>query len=236
MLNPFSVLIIDDDPAHRRLVSEVISGQLGRARAEETGAGGLDSFLTEPADLVMLDLGLPDLDGFEVCRRLRLLPGGADTFILLLSGRRDLADRVAGLHAGADDYLVKPIDLYELSLRVKAIQRRKGRPATDGSAALQVASWRLDPASRSLKRADGEVSLTPAEFQLLAYMMARPATICSSEQLLQDVWHYPARTGSPDLVRFHVRNLRKKLEPDPEQPQWLVSVPHHGYKIQPPSA
>lgn len=234
MRSNFTVLIIDDDLAHRRLVSEVIAGQEGQVRSEETASDGLRAFRDQPADLVVLDLGLPDMDGLEVCRHMRTLPGGSEAFILLLSGRRDLADRVAGFHAGADDYLTKPVDIYELSLRIKAIRRRHvAVPATDGP--VQVGTWALDPANRSLQCADGAIPLTPIEYELLAYLMARPGTLCSTDLLLQEVWHYPPRVGSPDLVRFHVRSLRKKLEADPEHPTCLVSVPHHGYMIRPPA-
>jgi DNA-binding response OmpR family regulator len=232
MPSNFTVLIIDDDDAHRRLVSEVVAGQSGSARTMETGRDGIRAFQETPVDLVMLDLGLPDLDGLEVCRQLRALPDGESAFILLLSGRRDLADRVAGFHAGADDYLIKPVDIYELSLRIKAIQRRKG--GTDATVLpLQVGRWLLDPGTRCLHRPEGDVPLTPAEYQLLAFLMARPGTLCSTDLLLQEVWHYPPRAGSPDLVRFHVRNLRRKLEADPDHPVCLVSVPHHGYMLRP---
>jgi DNA-binding response OmpR family regulator len=234
MSSSFTVLIIDDDAAHRRLVCEVVTGLQGIARTAETGEGGVLAFEAGPANLVMLDLGLPDLDGVEVCRRLRRLPTGGSAFILLLTGRSDLADRVAGFHAGADDYLIKPVDIYELSLRIKAIRRRQGSTASETAVPLQVAGWCLDPASRTLQRPEGAVALTPAEFQLLAHLMARPGSLCSTDSLLQAVWHYPPRAGSPDLVRFHVRNLRKKIEPDPDQPAHLVSVPHHGYMVRPP--
>lgn len=235
MSNHFIVLVIDDDESHRRLILEVLSRSECEVLSANGGTAGIKAFAARPAQLVLLDLGMPDKDGIEVCRTLRTLPGGPDAFILLLSGRRDLADRVAGFHAGADDYLTKPVDIYELSLRVQAIRRRYVGPETTTPADVQCGPWRLNANSRCVERPEGNVALTPAEFQLLSHLMRRPETLCSAESLLRDVWRYPPGTGSPDLVRFHVRNLRKKLERDADQPERLISVPHHGYKLSVPS-
>ena len=236
MSTRFTILVIDDDDHHRRLVQEVLSDPQCDVVTGSEGAAGIAAFAARPAQLVLLDLGLPDMDGLDVCRALRALPGGIDAFILLLSGRRDLVDRVAGFHAGADDYLMKPLDIYELTLRITAIRRRHVSPSADRPVSLQVGTWRLDLKGRCLDRPEGRVGLTPAEFQLLSHFIRAPETLCSAETLLREVWRYPPGTGSPDLVRFHVRNLRKKLEPDPEQPRYVVSVPHHGYMLRVPGS
>jgi DNA-binding response OmpR family regulator len=233
MSNNFTVLVIDDDENHRRLILEVLSHAECDVVPASAGNAGIRTFSARPAHLVLLDLGLPDTDGTAVCRTLRTLPGGSDAFILLLSGRRDLADRVAGFHAGADDFLTKPVDIYELKLRVLAIRRRYVT-ADSSPPDVQVGSWRLDYRHRSIERPDGSVALTPAEFQLMSHLMQHHETLCTAESLLCEVWRYPPGTGSPDLVRFHVRNLRKKLERNPDQPERLVSVPHHGYMLRVP--
>jgi DNA-binding response OmpR family regulator len=233
-MSEFRVLVVDNDPVFARLVREVLTNDGCRVTTAELGGTAIDLFAKHSADLILLDLALPDMEGQDVCRALRALRGGEAATVVCLTGKQELADRVAGFHAGADDYLTKPIDIYELWLRVQAIRRRQlgYQPAAEGvTAALIVGPLSLLPQSRTLRTPAGEVQLTPIEYQLLLYLMIRPGTLCSTETLLQDVWHYHPGTGSPDLVRFHVRALRKKIEPDPSSPSYLVSVPHHGYMI-----
>lgn len=229
----FAALAVDDDPNLLRLATEVLRAEGCDVRTADCGRDGIAAFGQQPAALVLLDMTLPDMEGPEICRQLRELPGGAEAFVLILSGRRELADRLAGFHAGADDYVTKPLDTYELSLRVRAILRRSA-PTESAPTEVVFGRWRLEIGQRTLITPERPIQLTPAEFQLLHHLMRHPQTLWSSEMLLQAVWQYPPGTGSPDLIRFHVRNLRKKVEADPEHPELLVSVPHHGYMLKMP--
>ncbi|HBY95270.1 MAG: response regulator transcription factor [Ardenticatenaceae bacterium] len=186
-------------------------------------------------DLVILDIVLPGLNGLQVCRRLRRDPTLAAVPILFLTVHSTIDDRVAGLDEGADDYLIKPFDLRELKARVRALLRR-GHPTRDEGQAsngrnplLVVGALALDSHSRQAHVAEKSVQLTPAEFDLLRYLMIHPGEVFSSQQLLLQVWGYDPETAEPGLVRWHIRNLRTKIEPDPSDPLYIRTVPRHGY-------
>jgi DNA-binding response OmpR family regulator len=234
MHEPLSVLIVDGDQPALRLVETVLAGEGFRIFGHNTGFGGLEAFEDSPTQVVLIDPALPDLDGFQVCQRIRSTTKGPDAVIIMLSATADAADRVRCFHSGSDGFLPKPIDLYELVLRIKAIRRRlgDGRSPSLHPPVRQVDPYMLDPATRTVIGPTGSVGLTPIEFQLLSYLMERPNTLIRSETLLQDVWRYHPGTGSPELVRFHIRSLRKKIESVPENPEYLVSAQGHGYMLR----
>jgi len=189
-------------------------------------------------DLVILDIIMPRLDGLKVCRRLRRDPSLASVPILFLTLLGEIEDRVAGLNEGGDDYLVKPFDLRELKARVKALLRRgqsplNGEPRAEGKRQLLVVGP-VDLNTRTCKVCIGEKTrqLTPVEFNLLHHMMLYPGEVFSTKQLLEQVWGYPPGTADPSLVRWHIKNLRAKIEPDPAHPVYIRTVHLQGYMFE----
>jgi DNA-binding response OmpR family regulator len=185
-------------------------------------------------DLVVLDIAMPRLDGHQVCRRLRRDPVLAAMPILFLTVRSTVEDLVTGLDEGGDDYLAKPFNLGELRARIRALLRRgrfaqKENRGTESHGSLVVGSLTLDPRTRQVREGEKTTQLTPTEFDLLHHLMTHPGKVFSSQQLLQQVWDYSPGTADPGLVRWHVKNLRSKIEPDPTHPIYIRTVPRHGY-------
>jgi DNA-binding response OmpR family regulator len=170
-----------------------------------TGGQALQTAARHPPDLVILDLGLPRLDGIEVCRRLR---ADGDVPILMLTARAETEDRVDGLDSGADDYLVKPFERQELLARIRALLRR--RPPR-GSASLEIGDLTLNPDTREVRRGERELELTNREFELLEYLMRNERLVVSRERLLDDVWGYDP-TAATNTIDVFISNLRRKLE------------------------
>jgi DNA-binding response OmpR family regulator len=189
-------------------------------------------------DLLILDIVMPRLDGLQVCRRLRRDPTLAAVPILFLTVRSAIKDRIKGLDEGGDDYLVKPFDLEELKARVRALLRRarsalEGGPETaDRDPLLVMGSLALNLHTCQVRVSEKTLQLTPTEFNLLHHLMTHPGEVFSSQHLLQQVWGYPPRTADPGLVRWHVKNLRAKIEPDPAHPVYICTMPHHGYMFE----
>jgi DNA-binding response OmpR family regulator len=228
------VLVIDDDPT----VREVVSGYLRQAGCEvdeaADGPSGLATYDAVPADLVVLDLMLPGIDGLEVFRRLR--SRAARLPVLMLTARGDEADRVLGLEVGADDYVAKPFSARELVLRVQALLRRSGPAEADPAAGtppetdpgLRDGDLVLDVRGRTATR-DGEpLSLTTREFDLLRHFLSTPGRAWSRADLMRQVWGW--EYGDESTVTVHVRRLREKVEPDPGRPRRLVTVWGVGYR------
>jgi DNA-binding response OmpR family regulator len=217
-----TILIVEDEQA----IAELLRGYLRREGFEavwaSSGEAALEELSRHPVRLVILDLGLPGIDGFEVCRRLR---ARTSVPILILSAREDEVDRVAGLEAGADDYVVKPFSPRELVARVKAILRR----ARDGGAAadrLTVAGVELDRAAHTVAVDGSPVELTGREFDLLAALLAHPGVVLSRDRLLELAWsgEFPGGTRTVDV---HVAQLRAKLG----RPELIATVRGAGYKV-----
>jgi DNA-binding response OmpR family regulator len=189
-------------------------------------------------DLVVLDVVMPELNGLQVCRRLRRDPTLASVPILFLTVRSTVEDRVAGLDRGGDDYLVKPFDTRELKARIRTLLRRSqimprdGRMRRQADATLRVGRLALDLRTRQARAGDGRlVQLTSTQTDLLHHLMLHPDEVFSSRQLLQQVWGYPPDTGELSTVRWHIKNLREKIEPDPADPTYIRTIPHQGYLL-----
>jgi len=185
-------------------------------------------------DLVVLDIVMPEMDGIEVCSRLRRDPTLASVPILFLTVRHEIDDRVAGLDEGSDDYLVKPFDMRELKARVRALLRRGHSPGRaagrgGGDSLLVVGPLALDLRGRRVQVGTKVVQLTPTELDLLHYLMLHPGEVLSSRTLLRAVWGYVPNAAALSLVRWHVKNLRAKIETDPSNPQYIRTVPRQGY-------
>lgn len=224
------VLVVDDDPT----VAEVVTGYLHRAgyavdRAE-TGPGALERAAAHWPDLVVLDLMLPELDGLEVCRRLR---ERGPVPVIMLTALGDEGDRVLGLEVGADDYVTKPFSPRELVLRVESVLRRS-RHAQDvprPAPPLRAAGLTVDPRARSATRGGVELSLTVREFDLLAHLLRHPARAFSREELMREVWGWDF--GDLSTVTVHVRRLRAKIEENPARPRLIQTVWGVGYRLDP---
>jgi two-component system response regulator MprA len=203
--NTGRVLVVEDDEAIADVLRRTLRQEGHEVRSSIDGLDALVVAAEFVPDVVILDLGLPDLDGVEVCRRLR---AESDVPILILTARGELGDRVVGLDSGADDYLVKPFERQELLARMRALMRR--RPPR-GSAALVVGDLRLNPDTREVTRGEREIELTNREFELLEYLMRNEKLVVSRERLLEEVWGYDplAMTNTIDVF---ISNLRRKLE------------------------
>jgi DNA-binding response OmpR family regulator len=213
------VLVVEDDDA----IAVPLAAGLAREGFTVTRvATGTDALDADGADVVLLDLGLPDIDGFEVCRRLR---GRSDVPILVISARGEEVDRVVGLELGADDYLVKPFGFRELLARIRAVTRRSAT-GLDMGRPQQVGSLEVDRRTRRVRVAGAEVALTPKEFDLLSCLSEEPGTVVTRQQLLSDVWD-PHWYGPSRTIDVHVASLRKKLG----DPRWVETVRGVGFRL-----
>jgi two-component system response regulator MprA len=220
------VLVVEDDQEIADVLRRTLRGEGHEVRSAGDGAEALRVAAEFIPDLVVLDLGLPKLDGVEVCRRLR---AESDVPILILTARTETGDRVEGLDSGADDYLVKPFERQELLARLRALLRR--RPPR-GSASLAVGDLRLNPDTREVYRGDRAIELTNREFELLEYLMRNERLVISRERLLEEVWGYDpmAMTNTIDVF---ISNLRRKLEQGDEA-RLLHTKRGAGYVLRAP--
>ena len=231
-----SIIVVDDEPT----ISEVVARYLVRAgyeaRVAGDGARGLALHAERPADLMVLDVMMPNVSGVEVLRRLRLEPGEAPA-VIMLTARGEESDRIAGLALGADDYVVKPFSPRELVARVDAVLRR-AKPMHETSIAaepIEAGALRIDPAGRRVTRDGAQVQLTQREFDLLLHLASSPGTVFSRDQLMTAVWGHDFYTDT-STVTVHVRRLRQKLERDPGEPEFVQTVWGVGYRFDVPVA
>ncbi|HSJ18004.1 MAG TPA: response regulator transcription factor [Solirubrobacterales bacterium] len=218
------VLVIEDDAEIADVLRRFLRQEGHEVRVAADGEVALPAAAEFVPDLVILDLGLPGVDGVEVCRHLR---AEGDVPILILTARAELEDRVEGLDSGADDYLVKPFERQELLARIRALLRR--RPPR-GSASLTVGDLRLNPDTREVARGDRAIELTNREFELLEYLMRNERLVISRERLLEEVWGYDpmAMTNTIDVF---ISNVRRKLEAD-DEPRILHTKRGAGYVLR----
>lgn len=225
------VLIVDDEPEVAKSVEATLRRHY-QVSVVHSGVGAIKEARRHSPDIIVLDVIMPGMDGLETCRQLRIDPGLADIPILFLTALGRPEDRVEGFRAGADDYLTKPFDLEELRLRIKAILRRTSRDITPSpSSQIKVNNLILDRYNFLVKTNKKQATLTPVEFDLLYHLMMHPNEVFTSDRLLQEVWDYPSESGSPDLVRMHIKNLRQKIETDPRKPEHIITIPRRGYTI-----
>lgn len=199
------ILVVDDDPHIRETLKRYLTYEGYRVDLAEDGRQALSGMATDPADLVVLDVGLPDMDGLEVCRRIR---EADDVPIIMLTARGTLDDKVDGLDSGADDYITKPFEPEELSARIRALLRRKAPQ----SQALKVGPITLDPAARQVFVDDKQVELSSKEFDLLELMMRHPRQVLTRETFYDRIWGYDF-SGESNILEVYIRYLRSKLEP-----------------------
>ena len=221
------ILTVEDDERIRTAVRLALEDEGWEVIEAESGEQAVDLFGDSDADVVLIDLMLPGMDGFELCRTVRK---SSDVPIVMVTARADTHDVVAGLEAGADDYVTKPFQPKELSARIRALLRR-ARPAEPGRAHLRFGDLEVAPDEGVVKREGKELHLTKTEFRLLCELASAPGRVFSREQLLERVWGYDY-FGDGRLVDVHVRRLRTKVELDPANPRHVVTVRGLGYKLQ----
>ncbi len=225
------VLVVDDEPQILRALSINLRARRYEVHTATSGKEALSSAASHPPDLVILDLGLPDLDGVEVIQGLR---GWCDAPILVLSGRSDSSDKVEALDAGADDYLTKPFGVDELLARLRALSRRTA--SGESQATVQLGPATIDLAARRVTVQDDgrsiDVRLTPTEWHLLEVLLRNPGKLLSQRQLLTEVWGPGYETAGGNL-RLYMAQLRRKLEPDPARPRFQLNEPGMGYRFDP---
>ena len=221
------ILTVEDDERIRTAVKLALEDE--GWTVEETGSGeeAVEAFQRHPADVVLIDIMLPGIDGFEVCRSIRR---NSDVPIVMVTARADTHDVVAGLEAGADDYMTKPFAPKELSARIRALLRRV-RPTASGHSKLVFGELEIIPDEGKVTVGPREVHLTKTEFRLLCELAQNPGRVFSREMLLDKVWGY-GYFGDGRLVDVHVRRLRTKVEVDPANPRHVVTVRGLGYRLQ----
>ena len=225
-----TVLLVEDE----RTITEPLAAALERegftAPVVGTAAEALSEAERLSPDLVLLDIGLPDGSGFDVCRQLR---DRSSTPIIMLTARGEEADRVAGLELGADDYVVKPFSAREVVARVRAVLRRADAAAASGSGAIEIAGVRLDPGRRAAAVDGKELELSRKEFELLRTLMESAGTVLTRERLIEEVWDMNW-FGSTKTLDVHVSSLRKKLGDDPREPRHIHTVRGVGFRFTGP--
>ncbi len=229
-MNTLKIMLVEDESS----IAEVVTLYLKRAgyqvSAFEDGAAALDQLKQKLPDLLILDLMVPNVDGYEITRWLR---DRSDVPIIMLTARRSEADRIAGLEMGADDYVVKPFSPQELVSRVRAVFRRTHRgEEQETEQELTFGDMRINPQTRLVQLNNREISLTAKEYEMLWHLANHPRQVFSRDQLLERIWGLSDYID-PGTVTVHIRRLREKIEPDPSNPRHLQTVWGVGYKFEP---
>jgi DNA-binding response OmpR family regulator len=254
-----SILVIEDDEIVARTIERCLRGSEYRVRLANSGVEGLRAARRDVPDLVILDVIMPGMDGYAVCREMRGDPVLSNVPILFLTAKTKDEDKITGFTAGGDDYMGKPFNVDELLLRIRAILRRTQRFQAERAAEKPEANGNTSspethPVSEQDENGDriiiigeyslntrtyeftgpktGKIRLTPVQYDLLYHLMNHPGDIFSPARLLDEVWDYPSDAGSPDLVRVHIKNLRERIEEDPRNPKFIKTIAGYGYTIQ----
>jgi len=222
------VLVVDDESQLLRALRITLTARGYDVHTAATGRRALAEASTRPPDLVILDLGLPDIDGAEVINQLR---AHSAVPIIVLSGRTSAADKVAALDAGADDYITKPFGIEELLARISAVTRRTA--PDDCAVIVELGDHQVDLGARRVSsRTGGNVRLTPTEWRLLDALVRHPGKLIGRQELIAEVWG-PVGAEDSSSLRFYLNRLRHKLEPDPARPRHLLTEPGMGYRFEP---
>jgi two-component system, OmpR family, alkaline phosphatase synthesis response regulator PhoP len=224
----YKILLVEDEPGLRLTLSDRLLSEGYAVETAQDGEAGFNLASDKAYDLILLDLMLPKKSGYDVCRELRQL--GLATPILMLTARGQVVDKILGLKIGADDYLTKPFETMELLARIEALLRRANRTFTSAAFIYQFGSIRVDFRRTTVLRDGNSVDFSAKEFQLLRYLIDHKGETLTREILLQEVWGYTSMPFTR-TVDVHIAWLRQKLEEDPKQPQWILTVHGHGYKF-----
>jgi two-component system KDP operon response regulator KdpE len=227
---PLKLLVIDDEPQIRRALRTALAGDEARVLEAASGREGLDRAAAERPDLIVLDLGLPDASGIDICRELR---GWTAAPILVLSARHADDEKAALLDAGADDYVTKPFSTVELAARVRALLRRSARaPGREDGTVVRAGGLTMDLVARTLTVKDREVHLTPIEWELLKTLATQAGRTLTHRQLFTSVWQGRTAGDAQQYLRVHVAHLRRKIEDDPVRPRYILTEPGVGYRFR----
>lgn len=227
MTNEPHILVIDDEPQILRALKAILSQRDYQVTAASRGEEGLNLAAVASPDVVVLDLGLPDMDGIEVCKRLR---EWTQVPIIVLSVREGDQDKVAALDAGADDYLTKPFSIEELLARIRVALRHLSQTQGSKESVVQAGDIKIDLARHVVLRGGEEVRLTPTEYDLLAYLAVNAGRVLTHSSILEHVWGW-AESDNIEYLRVYMMQLRKKLEEDPRHPKYLLTEPGVGYRF-----
>lgn len=228
-LNGQSILVVDDEPDIREVICDYLGRDGFHVSQAVSGIEALSKLKVEDMSLVILDVTLPEMDGFSVLAELRK---HSDLPVILLTGRAEEADRVLGLELGADDYVLKPFSPRELVARVRNLLKRHNR-VDEANGRLDFGELVVDRMTREVTSEGDPVDLTPKEFDLLEFLCTSPRQVFSKEQLLDHVWNSAPEWQDPATVTVHVRRLRQKIGDDPKAPRWIVTVWGVGYRFEP---
>jgi len=256
-MNISNILIIEDDNIVAKTIERCLRGNNYRVQVVNSGVAGLRAARRKIPDLVILDVIMPGMDGYTVCKEMREDHVLSEVPVLFLTAKAKIEDHIIGLSVGADDYLGKPFNIDELLLRVKAILRRtkrdnnpivmpsdvensattdrKTRPTSqaDDNYIVRIGEYSLNTRTYVFSSPrKGKFRVTPVQYSLLYHLMTHPNKIFSPSLLLEEVWDYPDETGSADLVRVHIKNLRESIEDDPKNPVFIKTIQGYGYSIQ----
>lgn len=221
------ILVIDDELQIQRAIRTILTEKGFRVTTASNGEEGLTLAAANEPDIIILDLGLPDMDGVEVCSRLR---EWTQTPIIILSVRDSERDKVGALDKGADDYLTKPFGIEELLARVRVALRHSAQKQGTQSKVVRAGDLTIDLVWHIVKRGEEQVKLTGTEYKLLAYLAANHGRVLTHQSILTHVWD-PADADHTEYLRVYMRQLRKKLEADPERPQYILTEPGIGYRF-----
>lgn len=232
---PAYILTVDDDHAMLRMLTDVLTQEGYEVAQASSGEDALEILAERTPDLLVLDVQMPGMDGLTLCRQLRSEAQYMTLPILFLTGLSQPSAVIEGLDAGGDDYITKPIIIPIFQARVRALLRRTqlAEDEEPQESVIMVGDLTLNSDTCQITVNDGElIQLTATEHKLMRYLMEHPNQPLSAQHLLESVWEYPPRTGDPDLVRVHVRNLRAKIEPDTRRPRYIHTVHGIGYMIE----
>jgi two-component system KDP operon response regulator KdpE len=222
------ILIVDDELSILRAVTPLLRSRGYEVQSTVTGKGALFGIEADPPDLVIVDLGLPDIDGLELCRKVR---ERSSVPIIVLSARHSEKDKVAALDLGADDYVTKPFGPEELLARVRACLRRSQTSLEEESGTLVRSDLTIDFDRHRVLRGEEEIRLTPKEFELLAFLARNPGKVLTHRTILKAIWG-PHAVSEPQYLRVLLASLRKKIEPDPSHPKYVLTEPWVGYRFR----
>jgi two-component system KDP operon response regulator KdpE len=228
MSSQATILAIEDDPSIRRFLRTTLSVEGYDLIEAGTAKEGLTQASTRNPDIILVDLGLPDGDGIDVIRQLR---EWSSVPIIVLSARGSELDKIAGLDAGADDYLIKPFAVGELLARIRASLRRRDRGKTDAKPVLAIGDIAVDTQKHQVTIANEQVHLTPIEYKLLSALMRNAGKVMTHEHLLKEVWG-PAYGDEAHYLRIYIHQLRQKIEKDPARPKYLLTEVGVGYRLR----
>jgi two-component system KDP operon response regulator KdpE len=223
-----TALVIDDEPQIRRVVRHALADDFPHVLEAPTGAKGIDLAAAEHPALIILDLGLPDMSGIEVCNEVRKWSNAA---ILVLSARHSDQEKVSLLDAGADDYVTKPFSTIEFKARVRALLRRSAVRGSNGATTIRCGELKMDLDGRTITRSGALVHLTPIEWELLRVLMTHSGKTMTHRQLFSAVWPGRVYGDAQQYLRVHIANVRRKVEPDPLSPRYIFTEPGVGYRF-----